>query len=131
MKISTCLFLLILLYYQSNCQVITDSVLIEGHYRTFHFNKPAIKTQNSNLIFILHGSGGNGKLMMQPAANLQATAEKEHLLLVYPDGYKRYWNECRKGATSDANKEDINEQAFFTAMLQYFVKNYKRLSKNG
>ena len=62
-------------------------------------------------------------MTMQPAANLQAIAEKEHLLLVYRDGYKQYWNECRKEATSEANKEDINEQAFFSALLQYFSQN--------
>ncbi len=81
------------------------------------------------MVFILHGSGGDGNGMMKPASALQAIAGQEHLLLVYPDGYKRYWNECRKYATSEANKEDINEQAFFAAMLRYFTKNYKVDSK--
>lgn len=110
---------------QSYGQVRVDSVLIEGHYRTFRFHEPTTKTKQANLIFILHGSGGNGEGMMKPAAGLQAIAGQEHLFLVYPDGYKRYWNECRKLATSDANKEDINEQAFFAAMLRYFTKHYK------
>ncbi|GEO07060.1 hypothetical protein AAE02nite_47240 [Adhaeribacter aerolatus] len=62
--------------------------------------------------------------MMKPAENLEKEAGKEPFLLVYPDGYKRYWNECRKSATSVANQENINEQAFFEAMLHYFNKNY-------
>jgi polyhydroxybutyrate depolymerase len=45
-------------------------------------------------------------------------------LVVYPDGYKHFWNECRKFSTAAANKEDINEQAFFTAMIQYFTSKY-------
>jgi polyhydroxybutyrate depolymerase len=106
-----------------------DSVLIEGHYRTFHYKQPNEQTISNNLIFILHGSGGTGEVMMKPAANLQSIAGRENIFLVYPDGYKRYWNECRKEATSEANKEDINEQAFFDAMFRYLIKNYKVNSK--
>lgn len=125
MKISLSLILIFLFAYQTHCQVRIDSILVDGHYRTFRFYEPKTETKKSNLIFILHGSGGNGETMIKPAANLQAIAGSEHLFLVYPEGYKRYWNECRKEATSEANKKDINEQAFFTAMLRYFGKNYK------
>jgi polyhydroxybutyrate depolymerase len=68
---------------------------------------------------MLHGSGGTGKDMMAPSAGLQKIASSENLLLVYPDGYKHYWNECRKGATSEANQKDINEQGFFAGMIKY------------
>lgn len=125
MKIILSLILITISSYHSFCQVRTDSLLVEGKYRTFSFHQPKENTKRSNVIFILHGSGGNGEGMMKPAASLQALAEKEDLFLVYPDGYKRYWNECRREATSEANKEDINEQAFFTAMLRYFGKKYR------
>lgn len=105
-------------------QIRVDSVLVEGNYRTFRFQQPLRQTKKSRLVFILHGSGGNGEGMMKPAANLQAMAGQENILLVYPDGYKRYWNECRKEATSEANKVDINEQDFFAAMYRYFIKRY-------
>ncbi|MBB1285171.1 poly(3-hydroxybutyrate) depolymerase [Flavisolibacter sp. BT320] len=124
MKSCLCLFLAAVSFFQAYSQVVVDSVLIEGNYRTFRFHQPLQKAKKSNLVFILHGSGGNGEGMMKPAANLQAIAGQENILLVYPDGYKRYWNECRKHATSEANKEDVNEQAFFAAMLRYFAKNY-------
>jgi polyhydroxybutyrate depolymerase len=129
MKASLCILLITIFSYQARCQVKTDSLLVDGHYRTFHFYEPKTKTKKSNLIFILHGSGGNGEGMMKPAANLQAIAEKEGLFLVYPDGYKRYWNECRKEATSETNKENINEEAFFAAMHRYFGKKHKVNSK--
>lgn len=124
MKLGFFLILVALFSLQASAQLRSDSVLVAGHQRVFHFYQPKTTAKKSQLIFILHGSGGDGAGMMKPAANLQAIAEGENILLVYPDGYKRYWNECRKEATSDANKEDINEQAFFEAMLQYFIKNY-------
>lgn len=104
-------------------QVISDSLLIEGHYRKFHFNHPG-KDKKPNLMFVLHGSGGNGKDMMRSVTRLEEKAKGEKLLLVYPDGYQRYWNECRKAATSTANIENINENAFFNGMINYFSSKY-------
>lgn len=103
-------------------QLVSDSVLIEGHYRTFHFLKPT-KSQAS-LLFVLHGSGGNGRGQRGGAQKLEAMAPQENILMVYPDGYKNYWNECRKTAQSVANKENINENAFFWQMMNYFEQKY-------
>ncbi|QMU28072.1 alpha/beta hydrolase family esterase [Adhaeribacter radiodurans] len=121
---SICLLITLISFLEAKCQVITDSVLVENHYRTFHFNQPKTHTKNYNLIFVLHGSGGDGKGMIKAAQSLENQSGKQPIFLVYPDGYKKYWNECRKAATSAANKEDINEQAFFKAMLRYFTQKY-------
>lgn len=104
-------------------QIISDSLLIEGHYRKFHFNNPGVD-KRPNLMFVMHGSGGNGKDMMRSVIRLEEKAKGEKLLLVYPDGYQRYWNECRKAATSIANVENINENAFFEGMINYFSSKY-------
>ncbi|MFD2932394.1 alpha/beta hydrolase family esterase [Spirosoma flavum] len=103
-------------------QLLTDSVLIEGHYRTFHFLEPP--KPNSSLIFILHGSGGNGLGIREGAGKLEEKADDENLLLVYPDGYKKYWNECRKTANTAANLENINENSFFEEMIGYFDRKH-------
>ncbi len=105
----------------SNAQVIVDSVLIEGHYRVFHFHKPPESVHRASLIFVLHGSGGNGLGMMNTAAKMEQQANAKNALVVYPDGYKRYWNECRKLSPAEANVENINEQSFFDGMIQYFT----------
>jgi polyhydroxybutyrate depolymerase len=57
--------------------------------------------------------------------NWKKSRPAENILLVYPDGYKRYWNECRKTAQSTANLENINDNAFFEQMIGYFQKNYQ------
>lgn len=105
--------------------VITDSVHIEGNYRTFHYQQPESKLPGGSLVFILHGSGSNGMDMMSQTTRLEREARNENVLFVYPDGYKRYWNECRKVASSLANKEDINEADFFVSMIKYFTDKYK------
>lgn len=108
----------------AKAQLITDSVLIEGHYRTFIYNNPGSDKKES-LVFIMHGSGGEANNMLGPAAKLEAKAKSEKLLIVYSNGYLHYWNECRKAATSVANIENINEDAFFEAMIEYFTNRYK------
>ncbi len=112
-----CVFLLLLA--AAKAQFVTDSLLVAGHYRSFSYQPPTGTLHKGSLLFVLHGSGGSGIGMTAPAAKLQAIAARENLLLVYPDGYQHFWNECRKYATSAANKENIDEAAFFTALVQY------------
>jgi polyhydroxybutyrate depolymerase len=125
MKTSLSFGLFLLLVFPVKAQLITDSLLVENHYRVFHFNKPSQPLQQPSLIFVLHGSGGNGKGMMKAAVNMDKQAASQNALVVYPDAYLRYWNECRKASPAQANKEDINEQAFFKGMIEYFSKNYQ------
>jgi polyhydroxybutyrate depolymerase len=108
--------------FAAQSQLVSDSILIEGHYRTFHFLKP--NKAQASLLFVLHGSGGNGRKMRAGNQKLEAIAPEENILMVYPDGYKNYWNECRKTAQSAANLENINENAFFGQMIGYFEQKY-------
>jgi polyhydroxybutyrate depolymerase len=101
-----------------------DSILIDGNYRTFHFHKPLSTNSNTSLVFVMHGSGGDGIGIAQQTAKLEAIASKENFIAVYPDGYKRFWNECRKTASSEANIVNIDEVSFFQAMINYFKKSY-------
>ena len=114
------LFLLIKL----NAQVVSDSILIDGHFRTFHFNLPLQNSTNSSLIFVLHGSGGNGLKSMKGTSKLLDIANKENLLIVFPDGYLKNWNECRKNAPAAANVENIDENTFFNKMIDYCATKY-------
>ncbi len=119
-------FIIALLFFiSSKAQVINDSLFVDGHYRSFHFNKPSINNTNASLIFVLHGSGGNGIETMRGATKLMALADSEHILLVFPDGYKENWNECRKMAPAAANVENIDENTFFSKMIDYCGANYK------
>lgn len=109
----------------SKAQLQNDSILIDTHYRSFHFSANTNIKPNASLVFILHGSGGSGSQMLSGAKKLAAIADTENILLVYPDGYLHFWNECRKASTAVANKENINEEAFFDSMIQYFRKKYR------
>ncbi len=114
-----------LICHTGHAQLISDSLLVEGHYRLFHFHQPSSSLQQPSLVFVLHGSGGSGLEMRQGAVRMEQQATSENALVVYPDGYKKYWNECRKASPTEANLKNINEQAFFSGMIEYFIKRYQ------
>ena len=91
--------IIISLSVNAHCQLITDSLLIDQHYRTFSYNTPLVKTGGFSLMFVMHGSGGSNDNMYPKTKNLEAIAGKEKVMLVYPNGYLHYWNECRKFPT--------------------------------
>jgi polyhydroxybutyrate depolymerase len=114
--------LLLSISFTGNCQIVNDSILVENNNRTFQYIKSS--QAQSSLVFVLHGSGGSGVQMRKATAKLEAIAEAENITLVYPDGYKKYWNECRKMAKSQANILDINDNAFFAKMIDFFKINH-------
>jgi polyhydroxybutyrate depolymerase len=40
---------------------------------------------------------------------------------VYPDGYEKHWNDCRAKAPYAANKQNIDDVAFVSAMIDFFA----------
>jgi polyhydroxybutyrate depolymerase len=120
----SCLFA-VLIGSSARAQLVRDSLLVDGHYRSFQYNTPPKALRRPSLVFVLHGSGGNGQGMMKSAEKMEQQANADNAMVVYPDGYKRYWNECRKLSPAEANQLDINEQAFFSAMITYFEKRYR------
>jgi polyhydroxybutyrate depolymerase len=56
----------------TKAQILDDSLLIEGHRRSFHFLKSP-KTKAS-LVFVLHGSGGNGIPKKRPRSAVSSCA---------------------------------------------------------
>lgn len=104
-----------------------DSLLIEEHSRTFEYFTPQNIGENPSLVFVLHGSGGT----MTDARNQTnfefetLAKERKSSIIVYPQGYDKHWNDCRKNASYKANQEDINDIEFFTQMISYFVNKFQ------
>lgn len=123
-KLNITIVLFFLLGISSKAQTLADSIFIENNYRSFYFI--AAPKPKASLVFVLHGSQGDGQIIRKSDAEkkLEAIAADENILLVYPNGYKRYWNECRKTANSAANMENVNEEVFFGQMIDYFKTKY-------
>ena len=64
-----------------------EYILSHGIKRTFFSYIPeSCKTRKDNaLVFVLHGALANGENAMR-MANMEAMADKDHAILIYPDG---------------------------------------------
>src|SRR5205809_3321729 len=58
-------------------QLITDSVLIEQHYRSFSYYQPSAFIKDGSLLFVMHGSGSRGEDIRKHTTQLEAIAGKE------------------------------------------------------
>lgn len=112
-------------FFAASAQLTSDSVLTGNYYRSFLFKQPPANSRNASLVFIMHGSGGSAEEIAKHTAALEKIAAQENIIVVYPNGYKHYWNECRKASTSEANLLDMDEGAFFTAMIACFRRKFK------
>ena len=91
-----------------------DSVKIDSLYRNYTFFIPKNVKEKPKLVFVLHGSTMTVKAMLAVTGyefNRIADSLK-NFIVVYPQGYENYWNDCRKSATYKANTLNINEMEF-------------------
>lgn len=97
------------------------SIDVDGRRRTFLHVEPTSRSQSAPLLLALHGSTQQGPAMQKfSGRTLDSLAERIGADLVYLNGYGRSWNDARKGKTHRAQKADIDDVAFVTAVAETF-----------
>ncbi len=77
------------------------------------------------LVFVFHGSMGTAERVRQsPAYEFDLLADQHDFLVVYPQGYKNHWNDCRGTADYAANTENIDDIGFVRDMLDLLDNEY-------
>ena len=100
--------------------------------RMFLYYLPKHLSEAPKLVFVLHGSGMEAKgMQMLTGGQFDKLADRsKDFIVVYPQGYGRYWNDCRKAGSFEARKLDVDDIAFFESMIKYFKQNYTIDEKN-
>lgn len=83
------------------------------------------------LVLIFHGGGGNDK-QMQRYMGMDAIADEENFITVYPQGLNKQWNDGRefKGSISESNDTDFINQLLDTLEKSYAIDK-KRIFATG
>ncbi|MGH7337299.1 MAG: alpha/beta hydrolase family esterase, partial [Myxococcota bacterium] len=103
-------------------KLLDGSVTVDGLERTFRWYRPAKVAPSPPLVFVLHGSQGDGREARRSTYyEFDRLADRHGFLAVYPDGYERHWNDCNAAATYSANTKNIDDVGFFSAMIDFFV----------
>jgi polyhydroxybutyrate depolymerase len=76
------------------------------------------------LVFVFHGGGGESR-SMAGLTRFSAVADREKFVVVYPQGIGRGWNDGRVSNVSQAHREQIDDLAFFDAMLDALSREHR------
>ncbi len=103
-------------------ELLEGSLPVGGIQRHFRWYRPATPAPVPPLVFVLHGSVGDGRLARRSTYyEFDRLADRHGFLAIYPDGFEQHWNDCRAAARYLANTQDIDDVAFFSAMIDHFV----------
>jgi polyhydroxybutyrate depolymerase len=94
----------------------------EGRTRTWHAYLPAASASSPALVLVLHGSGGDGAQARGGYGyEFDVLAEREGFVPIYPDGFEKHWNDCRKAGPYAANALDVDDVGFLRALVARFA----------
>lgn len=101
----------------SAAERLERAVMIDGYERTYTVFLPdnASNKRDLRVLFAFHPATGTGDFM-ERTTQFHTLPGSENFIVVYPDGILRTWNagSCCGGA----EKRNINDVAFFQAMMQ-------------
>lgn len=90
-----------------------------GHERTFRLYVPEHAADPAPLLLVLHGGGGSGAGMeLMTLQGFDRIADREGLVVAYPDGIGRSWNDGRSDVRSRSVQEEIDDVGFLRALVE-------------
>lgn len=100
----------------------TINISFDGYDRSFIIYLP-LGYNNAGkmpLLFVIHGGSGTPEGMIR-IADFRPIANKEKVVLVYPAGHQKNWND---GRPTTPNQMGINDVGFFNRMCDYMIANH-------
>ncbi len=99
-------------------QTLEQGIEVGSLRRTYRVYRPQSASDGAPLWLVLHGSGGTGADMqaMHDGA-FDRLAEREGIVLAYPDGIGEHWNDCRPRADYSANLQNVDDVGFLRALV--------------
>lgn len=100
--------------------LVPASIESGGVNRTYSFYEPAQAGASLPLVFVMHGAGGNGARVAR-TSRFEALAAEKKFIVVYPDGFEGHWNDLRGIPEWSAQARNIDDVAFFSAVIDRFL----------
>ena len=113
-------FLLLLPFLASAEDLVTDSIEAGGVTRTYRYYAPPGAPGKLPLVFVLHGAGGTAE-RLAPVVHFEKLPAAKGVLVVYPDGFEKHWNDLRGIPEWTAHQRNIDDVGFISALIDRFV----------
>lgn len=88
---------------------------VGGRDRAYQVHVPASLGPRAPVVVLLHGHSGTGAGMVR-LTSFNTIADREHVLVVYPDGIERSWGDGR--GITEADQQRVDDVAFITTLLE-------------
>jgi polyhydroxybutyrate depolymerase len=90
----------------------------DGLTRRYQLYVPRQRAANAPLLVLLHGSRMTGEgLRRATGYAFDRLADEHGFVAVYPDGYKRRWNDCRGGGRYPARRMQLDDVGFLLRLV--------------
>lgn len=108
---------------QLSGKIHTGKIHVSHQDRNYLTYIPEKLSARPGIIFAMHGTGMNAVRMREwTGYELDELADQYGFVVVYPDGYKGNWNDCRINSPFEAKKENIDDVSFIAALVDRLAK---------
>jgi polyhydroxybutyrate depolymerase len=98
------------------------TIQVGGLKRTYLTYVPHGLTKGAPLVVVMHGSGEHsGRMRIATGYGFERLADEHNFAVVYPNGYQGYWNACNIVGDYTANKLNVDDVGFLTAMVDKLI----------
>lgn len=107
-------------------KLTTKTLVHQGKERTYHIYLPENfdKVKSLPMVLALHGGGGEGSKFEKHTTNgtLTVEADKRNLVLVFPEGIGKAWNDGRKEIFR--KKKSYDDVGFISKVIDKMIADY-------
>ena len=102
-------------------KIAHGSLRVGDRERTFAYYAPSPLPVHAPLLLAFHGSSETGdSFRWHTGYGFDQVADTDGFVVVYPDGFERHWNDCRKEASYSARTLNIDDIGFVRALIAHF-----------
>ena len=106
---------------ESRCETLAFG----GLKRSYRIYVPAHPANPAPVVFVLHGGGGSGSGQeLITKAGFNRIADREGIIVLYPDGVGRGWNDGRSDIHSTSARKDVDDVGYLEALLESVAARY-------
>ncbi|MBW8879386.1 MAG: prolyl oligopeptidase family serine peptidase [Acidobacteria bacterium] len=96
-----------------------STVEVGGRQRHYLVITPARLQAGASVLLVFHPSLSSGEDMRRMVGSaLEGIAQRENVVVVYPDGYEGHFNDCRRVASFSARKLNIDDVGFSKRIIE-------------
>lgn len=93
-----------------------------GRVRTYAIVAPAFQQPGAGVLLVFHRSQSSGSEMRRIVGGvLERIAERDNVIVVYPDGYEGHFNDCRRVAPYSARALAVDDTGFARHIVERLV----------